>query len=221
MAVPVEGTTVTVGDTSTSTDTVQSVTTTAGQTYMVVGIGITNKSESVVTLTFGATSLARIVRNASGSNQCIELWGGVVPESTTANVTVHYTGLNANAVVSITPWSGVNTVAPIGAGFSAFINSPGTLSVDVTDSKSYARVICRLIQSNGDAATTGAGQTDDFTVFGDGAGQIIQRGSSKLGVDGTSTMQYTSVGTAGGTAYIAAVAVNGSPDGLLMGACVW
>jgi len=173
---PTLGHVTTVGDTGTSTDTVQSFTTVAGETYLLVCVGIKGASmSSVQAVTFGATSLT-LLKDQLDTNSSLRatLYGGTVPASTTANVTVDYLGGNANAVIAIRAYVGVVSVGTAVSGFTAAATS---LSVSLTG-VTNARCVDFIVTAEADAnPTLGAGQATEFTRFQDGAFVVEMDGS--------------------------------------------
>jgi hypothetical protein len=173
---PTLGHVTTVGDTGTSTDTVQSFTTAAGETYLVVCVGIKGPSmSSVQAVTFGATALTlRKDQLDTNSSLRATLYSGVVPASTTANVTVDYLGGNANAVIAIRAYVGVVSIGTAVSGITAAATSLNVTLTGVTN----ARCVDFIVTAEADAnPTLGAGQGTEFTRFQDGAFVIEMDGS--------------------------------------------
>jgi hypothetical protein len=202
---PTLGHVTTVGDTGTSTDTVQAFTTAADETYLLVCIGIRGPSmSSLGGVTFGATALAALKDQLDTSgNLRATLYGGPVPAGTTANVTVDYVGGNANAAIAIRAYKGV---ASVGTAVAAFTAAATSLSVTLSG-VTNARCVDFIVVANADTSPTlGAGQATEFTQFQDGGGQIKMAGSFE---NAEATMQWTGLTHANDDAVMIAIPLLG------------
>jgi hypothetical protein len=202
---PTLGHVTTVGDTGTTTDTVQSFTTAADENYLLVCVGIRGVSmSSIGGVSFGATALTALKDqlDTNGSLRAT-LYGGTVPPGTTANVTVDYVGGNANAVIAIRAYKGVGSVGTAVAAFTAAGTSLSVTLAGVTN----ARCVDFIVTHAGDAnPTLGAGQATEFTRFHDGASQVEMDGSF---IGAATTMQWTGLNHGNDDAVMIAVPLLG------------
>jgi len=204
-AFPTLGHVTTVGDTGTSTDTVQAFTTAAGETYLLVCVGIRGSSmSSVQAVTFGATALTLLKDQLDTSgNLRATLYGGVVAAGVTNNVTVDYLGGNANACIAIRAYQGVVSVGTAVAAVTAAGTSLSVTLASVTN----ARCIDFIVTAFADAAPTlGAGQATEFAAFQDGASQIKMAGSFE---NAETAMQWSGLTHANDDAVMIAIPLLG------------
>lgn len=98
-----------------------------------VRVAIRTITVSVLTVTWGATSLVRD-GFVSGTNCRVERWYCVGPPVGTNSVVITFTGGNTKAVGFATPRYGVDQVDPISTAVTATGNSTGpTVSIPVVD----------------------------------------------------------------------------------------
>lgn len=180
---PVVGTPGTQGDTGTNTPTTRSYTTGAGETYLLVKVGIVGVSVgNVATVTFGAASLTKLIE-ASSSGIYGALFGGVVPAGTTATVTVTYGGgSNANGTVAITSYA--NVVSAGTPKSNVATGATSTLTFD--QSGAHVRATDFIATHFGDNDPT-AGATQEYASFQDGGNQCKQEGQHGI----AATLTYT------------------------------
>jgi hypothetical protein len=175
--------------TNTSSPVTFSYTTATGETYLLVRVSLAGTDAYVAGVTFGATALAKLLAvNSSDARVRVEVWGGVVPASTTATVTVTFatTGFNRNATVVGEAYAGV---ASVGTPKSS-IQSAGTTSsitFDAGDVGAASLVVDVVGGSASDATGTPSG-TLDYGGFADAAFQTKQRGSHAVN---TATLSWS------------------------------
>jgi hypothetical protein len=177
-----------------------------GETYLVVFAGVVGTATSITSITFGATSLAALVAITGSTSRRGALWGGTVPASTTATLTVTWSGTNVNAVVAAVPYSGVVSV---GTGTSDNQTTGTTSTITLSEVGLHIMAINAIMTAFADNNPTPA-QATIFTRFDDGANIIEMDGS---GATNVSTLSWSGLNHANGNSIAVGITLLGTAEG--------
>jgi hypothetical protein len=161
-------------------------TTGTGQNRLML-VGISQKAETIASVTYGGTALTLVGQNIANGNAKMHLYKLVNPPSGAANVVVTFDGdPDKGAIVGVSTFTGVDPADALGTFVSA---SGNTVNPSISVPSAAGQLVFDVAAKRQNTLSIGAGQTANWAVLS--GSEINGYSSTEPGASPTVTMSWT------------------------------